>query len=108
MKKIGNITISNEFDKNPVPDSLIQYVDRVGYMYALTGVINFLSRSNPWYEVEIDWTHSDENRGLCYVIHLWYGCDNFSINETVEVYRENGNYITITDDEDYNNSAIID
>ena len=100
-----NVLISKEFDKNPVPDSLKEYADRVGYMYALTGVVNFLSRSNPWYEVEIDWAYSDEKRGLCYVIHLWYGCDNFEINETITVRGEEGNYITITDSEDYNTSA---
>ena len=105
MNRRDNVKVSREFDKSPVPDSLKEYTDRVGYMYALTGVVNFLSRSNPWYEVEIDWSHNDEKRGLCYVVHLWYGDDSFSINETVTVHREKSNYITITDDEDYNNSA---
>ena len=100
-----NVVVSKAFDNSPIPDSLKDYADRVGYMYALTGVVNFLSRSNPWYEVEIDWTYNDEKTGLCYIMHLWYGCDEFSMNESITVHGEEGNYITITDSEDYNISA---
>jgi len=105
MKKIGNVKISGEFDKIPIPSSLINYVDTLCYTYALAGIVNYKLRSEPYYEAEIDWMFNDEEGGLTYVVQLWYGCDNFTVHETVSIVKSGGGYITITDSEDHNTTS---
>ena len=102
-----NVKISREFDDKPLSYDLKEYADRVGYAFALAGVENFLSINNAWYEVEIDWCHNYDSPETRYVIHLWYGYGNISINESVEVYKEGGNYVTAIFDEDYNHKVIL-
>ncbi len=101
-----NVKISREFDDKPLPYDLKEYADRIGYAFALAEVENFLFLNNAWYEVEIDWCHNYDPE-LRYVIHLWYGCDNWSMNESVEVYKEGSNYVTTIFDEDYNHEVIL-
>ena len=105
MRKIGNITISTAFDNISISSSLINYVDTVCHSYALAGIVNFKFRNEPYYEAEIDWMLNDKEMGICYVVQLWYGCDNFSIHETVQITRLKSGYITITDSEDHNTIA---
>ena len=38
-----NVKISREFDDKPLPYSLKEYVDRVGYAFALAGIENLPS-----------------------------------------------------------------
>jgi len=100
-----NVVVSNEFDNRPIPDSLKEYVDTLCYTYALAGIVNYKLRSEPYYEAEIDWTLNDKEMGICYIVQLWYGCDNFSVHETVQIARLKSGYITITDSEDHNTTA---
>ena len=99
-----NVVVSNEFDNRPIPDSLKEYVDTLCYTYALAGIVNYKLRSEPYYEAEIDWMLNDEEMGLTYIVQLWYGCDNFSVHETVSIVKSEGKYLTIAD-EDYNTEA---
>ena len=100
-----NVVVSNEFDKHPVSDSLKEYVDTLCYTYALAGIVNYKLRHEPYYEAEIDWMFNDEEGGLTYVVQLWYGCDNFTVHETVSIVKSGGGYITITDSEDHNTTS---
>ena len=102
-----NVKISRELDDKPLPYDLKEYADRIGYAFALAGVENFLSINNAWYEVEIDWCHNYGTPETRYVIHLSYGDGNFSMNESVEVYKEGSNYVTAIFDEDYNHEVIL-
>ena len=113
-----NVLISKYIPKrHHISDELVEYVNQSCFMFAKAGVVDFTNKPDAWYEAEIDLLYykMKENEGIVdhYVVHFQYGFSDYeqydgapvSMFESVRIYKENNNYLTIAS-EDYNNRVL--
>ena len=90
--------------KEDLSDALTNYILILCYNYAVAGIVGFNHRREPYIDFVCEHLCIRANK-KSYGISLHYGCDDFSINEFVEIFKKDDFYITITDSEYYNRES---
>ena len=90
--------------KEDLSESLTNYILVLCYNYAVAGIVDFNNRYKPYIDFVCEHLCINKDK-KSYGISLEYGCDNFSINEYVEIFKKDDFYITITDSEEYNTES---
>ena len=72
--------------KEDLSDALTNYILILCYNYAVAGIVGFNHRREPYIDFVCEHLCIRANK-KSYGISLHYGCDDFSINEFVEIFK---------------------